>query len=71
MGVIDSFSASVKFYVVLVYISTSDTSTDLLLESVEADAALEYFAHLADGAVRLSSTENFLDVGGDISLNIL
>ena len=52
-------------------IETSDHYTDLLFESVEGDAALEYFTHLADGAVRLSSTENFLDVGGDISLNIL
>ena len=46
-------------------------STDLLFESLEADAALEYFTHLTDGAVRVSGTENFLDVGGDISLNIL
>ena len=46
-------------------------STDLLFESVEADAALEYFTHHADWAVRVSSTEDFLDVGGDISLNVL
>ena len=46
-------------------------STDLLFESVEADAALEYFTHLADRAVRVSGTENFLDVCGDIPLNIL
>ena len=46
-------------------------ATDLLFESVEADAALEYFTHHADWAVRVSSTEDFLDVGGDISLNVL